>query len=462
MELSQGLSRQPTNMLNSKLTTQSVDLLGLGDTGTGEFFFVSSFRTWSDRLVKDTVQQPTATYQQPTFTGNQQQPTAAYQQPTFTGNQLELLSLNAQRSELEANLSAIRAESRVQMDRSAQLRAQYEAEARAVKELQETVQREKEALEALKRAASEAERQLEEEKRKKEELSRELMMYKQEAKHYKQRAESAQQQLQQIRSDKPSEPSPSTSGDLFSLSNAPLNDLFGGTDALHRRPESVASTDSSIGVSSPQEKSSDPFSGLKGDKRDSTMSSPAMSLNRPKEEAVSNKHARSTTPNVDINEIEAKFPDLSTMESNFQSPVSNEPKDNEIASPRPSSQASVHPFPSISNTSVTQTKSPIIQSTTSPSLSQKQALSPSQAKSVAKYGFDISAFEEPSDTPVTASGTGSVKDDLHSLFGSPSGPAQQNKPSSSTFDDIFSVSSKDVGENSKEQKKPTFDDMFFS
>lgn len=45
MELSQGLSRQPTNMLNSKLTTQSVDLLGLGDTGTGEFFFVSSFRT---------------------------------------------------------------------------------------------------------------------------------------------------------------------------------------------------------------------------------------------------------------------------------------------------------------------------------------------------------------------------------------------------------------------------------
>lgn len=437
-----------------------MDLLGLGD---------------SSGVAQQQQQQQPIT-QQPTGQPIMQQATGQMPFPAMlTG---------PQRTELENNLANIRAETRAQIQHNDQLRSQLEAEQRAVKELQETIQREKEALEALKRAALDAERELEQEKKKKEELVRELQTYKQESKHFKQRAENAQKETRQVKEETASTATQSPKADnanLFALSSAPSTDLFASVP----RPDSALSSSSSAAASvqSPSKKTYDPFAGIKGDKASSAASSPVMTLNRLQEE----KQARSTTPNVDISDIEAKFPDLSTVEQNFSSPTTAEFPSSATTNEHPPASSNP-PAPAAESTrlgmnSPSLARSPMFgseqqqqgkqqqqQSQPTSAFQQQQlqqaakpALSPSQAKSVAKYGFDLSAFEDNEESPAPAaqlgSGSGSVKDELSSLFGSPA-PPKQETPSNSNFDDIFNVSSS--SQNANKEKKPTFDDMFFS
>ncbi|KAI9495596.1 hypothetical protein BDB00DRAFT_812577 [Zychaea mexicana] len=437
----------------------------------------------------------------------QQQPHP--QQPVATGS-----TIATQRSDVEANLASVRAETLAQTDRNNQLRTQLNHENDAIRELEQALEREKATLESLKQNALEAERQLAQAKEKKEGLTQELQMYKQEANHFQQRGDKARHELQQQQQQQQqpsnsntatstdqqqqqqqssSASSPAPSNDFFTLSSVPANELFA------KVPETSPTT-SPHSAASPARRTFDPFAGFKESNSKSATSSPTVSLNRLKEDAVAKQQARAGTPNVDISAIEAKFPDLSTMEQNFQTPAStgnsasasaaataggsstpiqshatagtpSTPKQT-FASPSPRQQPS-QPF----------TASPRQPFAASPQLQQQQpnpAFSPSQAKSVAKYGFDLSAFEGESSTASTTptghsnNNSSSVKDDLNSLFGSPSPAQQQQQPgpeasknnNSSNFDDIFGVpsstsSSQQPQQRQQPERKPTFDEMFF-
>lgn len=442
-----GIAPQASGMQQA---SNEMDLLGLGDS--------------SAAVQPQQQQQPIP--QQPTGQSIMQQPTG--QIPFAAGQHLGL-----QRTELENTLSSIRADTRAQIQHNDQLRSQIETEQKAVKELQETIQREKEALEALKKAAQDAEHELQQEKKRKEDLIRELQMYKQEGKHFKQRAESAQNETQQVKEEIASMTAQSPKIDvanLFALSSAPSTELFASAPQPDSAQNSNFSASVAANTQSPSKKTYDPFASIKDGKASSTSSSPVMTLNRLQEE----KQARSTTPNIDISDIEAKFPDLSTVEQKFSSPTTAEfPSSSSTtqhppASPKPPAPAAESAPLNMNSPSLA--RSPIFGNQQQEQQQQQQqpvktTMSPSQAKSVAKYGFDLSAFEESeeSSTPAapSGSGTGSLKDELNSLFGSPA-PAKQEMQSStaSNFDDIFNVSSS--SQNTSKEKKPTFDDMFFS
>ena len=347
-------------------------------------------------------------------------------------------NLAQQRSDLEGNLASFRAETQAQANHNSQLQQQLSTENQAVRELQAAIEQEKATLEQLKQTALQAERELAEAKEKRSGLTQDLQVLKQEGKHFKQRADSAQQEIQSIQASSPAmsePPPPPPSNDFFTLSTAPpTHELFA------KVPEAT---------SSPQRKTFDPFAGFKEQQSKSASSSPIVSLNALKEDAVAKQQARAGTPNVDISEVEAKFPDLTTMEHHFQSPASTGTRSPSIHAARVQSPAHTGPMPS----------TPQQKAFSSPKL-PPATMSPSQKKSVAKYGFDLSAFEDDgASTPPATHPSKSVKDDLHSLFGSPK-PQEPAKPSPQ-FDDIFGVPSQQQQEEKKPERKPTFDEMFF-
>ncbi|KAI7859641.1 hypothetical protein BDC45DRAFT_496490 [Circinella umbellata] len=438
-------------------------------------------------LGGETNQQSSA-LQQASATGNNY--AAQPQQSLATGS-----SYATQRSELETNLASVRAETLNQSERNNQLRTQLETENNAIVQLQATLEREKAALETLKQTALEAERQLALAKEKKEGLTQDIQMYKQESKHFQKRAENAQLETQEIQNQQLSN-NPSSSAtheapnnnDFFKLSNAPSTELFATVQGNNTGPSStphIPTSPQSAGSPVSRQKTFDPFAGFKESNSKSATSSPNMSLNKLKEEAVAKQQARTGSPNVDISVIEAKFPDLTTMEQSFQSPVNT------------GNSGSVHSTPIQSHTTPIQQhqqQHTPKQSFASPQFQQQKpfaaspqlhhsavSLSPSQAKNVAKYGFDLAAFEEESSTtvPVTpATGNiSSVKDDLNSLFGSPSPAGQQqgsavvtsavsqqhDSSKSNDFDSIFGIpSTPSTQQQQKPDRNPTFDETFFS
>ncbi|ORY94641.1 hypothetical protein BCR43DRAFT_476454 [Syncephalastrum racemosum] len=354
-------------------------------------------------------------------------------------------------SALENNLTTLRNETREQMGRRDHLRTQYESEIKAVRELEESIAREKETLDAFKRAANDAERDLEAAKRKKEKLTQELQIYRQESRHYKQRAEHAREETQQLESETAQaqaqaqahaqKPTESASNDLFTLSSAPTssNHMFGTASA------------SSVSSMSPKN-TFDAFATIR--KTESPVSSPTMSLNHMRDEAEAKQQLRSAaTVQTDLSDIEQKFPDLTTMEQKFQSPTRTE-FPNLTGSPRPQTSSSSAPSNAFASPKPA-----------------SAALSPSQAKSVAKYGIDLSAFEDDDAgaNKGTSFSSSSVRNDLSSLISSPSQREESKAATSGSnnFDDIFGAPApvkKDEGDNSGKdtQKKSAFDEMFFS
>ncbi|KAG1457907.1 hypothetical protein G6F56_006513 [Rhizopus delemar] len=312
-----------------------------------------------------------------------------------------------------------------------QNQVQIQTELQTIEKLEKQVQQQKEELEQAKCVADEAEKQLELEKRKKEKLIAELQMYRQETKHFQNRAECAQNETNQIKKEieelekeKTSLSSPKNQvlspnfdqQDVFALSSA------GGLFAkVQDEPPSISSPGSVHSV--PVQKTFDPFAGFKASQAQSLNGSPAITLNKLKE---------STEPKlgstVDIGEIESKFPDLSTMEQNYAT----------VASP-------------IANQNIPETFS---KEATSPKNEPAEKVKPKN-ESVSKYGFDLSAFESPSTTANSNNVFGlSVKDELSSIFGSPTVTNDTPAPSSG-FDDIF-------GNPTKENNTgPSFEDAFF-
>lgn len=305
-------------------------------------------------------------------------------------------------------------------------------ESQSVQEIQNQVDQQKDALNKIKQEAEEAERQLEAQRKKKEELTKELQMYKQEIKHYATRIETANQETEKLKKEneqlenekrsaeqqKQNPVSPLSTAqplsapvtgvdhahDFFSLSgNRPGGQLFAKVEET--APVSTQNTGSTV----QSQNKFDPFAGFKATQ---SAASPTVSLNKLKEDS---KRSFSPSPNVDITDIESKFPDLSTMEENFNTPSSPQPPP--ISSPK---------------------KEESVKNDVYASLFSKPSPSPSQSTIKkdpnSKYGFDLSAFEAPSTSASPFESKSTMKDELSSLFS----PASTSQPKpNSDFDNIF-------------------------
>ncbi|KAI7863402.1 hypothetical protein BDF14DRAFT_1941766 [Spinellus fusiger] len=354
---------------------------------------------------------------------------------------------------LETELLSIKNEIRIEKDRADTLHLQHTSETQAVHELQEQVRREKEILESLKQKNKEAKQLLDQEKAKKNTLTKELSLLSQESAHHQQRSEQLEKERmdlvanQEVRNNFKN---PSTDHSVFALSNVPSSELFATVDkSTVQSPSSVHSVPLSMSNHTKPINILDPFSSMK--KNASASSSPVMSLKRIKQENEA-RQQQTVSPNVDISEIEAKFPDLHTMEEKFSMPVSDSSVSMETSLATPASTLPTHttPLPTTPVTTATPFLNNAFHFTTSPA--PPTALSPTQNKSVAKYGFDLSAFETPSTTSAS-----SVKDELSLLFGAPQ-TEYVKKESTTQFDDIFHVSTPQPPTESKK----SFESIFFS
>lgn len=373
-----------------------------------------------------------------------------------------------------------------EMNRAQSAQQQFTSESQAVQELLKQIEMQKETLAKLKAEAEEAERQLEAEKKRKETLTQELQMYKQETKHFSTRVENAQEETKKVQKEieeleknkaSPAPPQQSTlfpsasHNDFFTLSTAPSPAAGGGLFAKVSEP-ATANTSLSpkasnstalfakVNESSSPQKTFDPFAGFKAS-NNSAAPSPTISMNKLKEEA---EQKRSATPNsyADLGDIESKFPDLSTMEQNFAPPPSSSaepPATSTVASPTVSVASAPVGSPHTLFKKTQVTPSPL------PSKSSTMAPEPKNP-SVSKYGFDLSAFETSSNTASSPFGQTSMKDELSSLFGSPSTASaqlpQQKPQSSSGFDDIFgNAAAKPQQSNTTDKPNETFENIFF-
>jgi myosin heavy subunit len=350
--------------------------------------------------------------------------------------------------------------------------SQYHNESQAVQELERQIASQKEALAKIKQEAEEAEKELAAEKEKKEKLTKELQMYRQETKHFSTRAENAQEETKQVKKEieeleksrKAATVSPlqlaasPTFNNTSASPTASHNDFFtlsSATPSLFAKVEDASSTPASLpqamSPSSSSQKSYDPFAGFKAHQEKKGSPTPsAASLNHLKEETEKKKSVGS--PNVDISDIESKFPDLSTMEQNFQMPTSpslsttSQKKPEPVSSPKSTVSASA--AGKKDDSLFKPSKDNIFGLVDKPKTSDVFPEKPTTASSSSKYGFDLSAFE-PSTS--TQSGNMSVKDELSSLFG---GSQTEEKPAPN-FSDAFS--------SEKPAEKPTnngFDDIF--
>lgn len=362
-------------------------------------------------------------------------------------------------AELSRSQQALESNILNETSRSHQIQTQLQTEQRAVEELERQIQQQKEELEKIKKIADEAEKQLEVEKKKKERLMEELNMYRQETKHFKSRIENTQDEIQQLKKEtdaleKPImsspvasslSPKPNHQHDVFSLSST-----TGGLFAkVHETPSSAAAaavSPSSVHSMPPitSQKMFDPFAGFKSSQSHSATSSPT--LNKLK----AGSESRETVTPVDINEIESKFPDLNTMEQNFALPTSP---------PKPEHQPIKEETKPVQEIKPVQETKPVQEAKSS-----IQATKPMN-NPVSKYGFDLSVFETPStgtNDLFNNGGSMSVKDELSSIFGSPSTNVNTSTPTNpSVFDDVFGSNPSTNKNSNTTTTMPSFEDAFF-
>ncbi|KAI9358954.1 hypothetical protein BD770DRAFT_342951 [Pilaira anomala] len=337
-------------------------------------------------------------------------------------------------------------------------RQQLQKESLVVQDLNTEIGKEKESLSKIKAEAEEAERLLEAEKKKKEELTEQLRMYRQETKHFMTRVDNAKEEMKRVKSEieeleKTSNNKKDNQHDVFSLSSGPSlgtsgsgsggggGGLFAKVNESVIKPHHTGSSLSSTrkeGVElfskvddsdkTGPAKTFDPFAGFKAS--NSSAPSPTLSLNKLKE----SEQKRSVTPptnssstNLDISDIESKFPDLNTMEQNF--------------APAASSPSSVPTSPPPKSTGASKNN-----------VSPKKTETTTTTPAVSKYGFDLSAFESFGDNT-----TSTTKDELSSLFTS---PTQKKKESDDDFDNIFGNKNSATTTNTT-NTGTNFEDIFF-
>ncbi|KAL9552925.1 hypothetical protein MBANPS3_003541 [Mucor bainieri] len=397
-------------------------------------------------------------------------------------------------ADLTRTQSTLQSDMTTERLRSQTAQSQFHVESQAVQELLRQIEQQKEELAKMKQQADDAEKQLEAERKRKEELSKELQMYKQEAKHFNTRIENAKEETTRLQAENaelekekqakssmqsptqsaPPPPAAAAAHDFFSLSSAPpANSPGGGLFAKVQEPafSPVMSQHTGSTVNSQQQQPKfDPFAGFKAtQQKSSTPASPTVSLNKLKQE-TEQKRSFAPTSNVEISDIESKFPDLNTMEQNFAAPSSPAPP----AAPASPAARSIG-SPSLSTATATSPKPD--NSHLYSNLFSKPSASPSMSKSTpaakkdpkSKYGFDLSAFEPPSSSTASPfESKASMKDELSSLFGSPS---TNNAPLPNTtttttatgqntgFDDIFGAGA--TSNTSNANNANSFENVFF-
>ncbi|ORX45850.1 EF-hand [Hesseltinella vesiculosa] len=324
------------------------------------------------------------------------------------------------------------------------LRSQEQVLDDSIESLKAELDREQKHLMKLKGTAEELERRVEARTKKRDELQKQLKMKRQETKHYKHRVDAAKDDLaqvdmdihrlqgdyasQHVQEDTSSDDDIAAvddKGDVFALASTPSmqQDVFSpaaepATTAFHNK------------------KASDPFAIIQSPSSRSPASPPPMNSLKKK------KAVTIASPSLSLDDdltadIEAKFPDLSTMEHTFDT--------------RP------HPAPSISP-SVSSSKLPAnapspssSRSLASPTIASAPVPEKEPAVKPSKYGFDLHDFESPS-PPVGGSAgpsINSIRDDLSSLYNNSSSTPASNtqSPTNDAKDDAV---------------KPSFSDVFFS
>ncbi|KAI8342953.1 hypothetical protein BC941DRAFT_84277 [Chlamydoabsidia padenii] len=332
------------------------------------------------------------------------------------------------RSMLESNLGSIQAQIATENSLIGSLQSQQHSMDDTLQALQLSIDKEKQHLDDLKRTAEELTQRVDAQRKKKDDLTRELQMYRQESKHYQQRIDDSQQQVHDLENEiseleKVSSSSPPQDDtNVFALSStASDHDLFAKVQDTTTSPVMGGHTNSI-----------DPFSAKHEQKKAQTPT-----LNRLKEDT---EMKRAPTPNVDISEVEAKFPDLNMMETEFgRSSAKVTPTASPLLSP-PQRAATTIRSPQQQATRSPQRAAATTKSLFDPASSNNKTTTKASSS---KYGFDLSAFEGPSSQP---SSTSSFRDDLTSLFGGvspvthPATTSNSSTPINTTFDSLFDVS----------------------
>ncbi|CAO3607657.1 unnamed protein product [Cunninghamella blakesleeana] len=454
-------------------------------------------------------------------------------------NDIVTTNNNTNKAFLENNLASIQSQIRTENSLIDTLQSQKQGIDNSVKVLEESIEKEKQHLESLKRTVQELEQHVKNQQMKKDNLTRELQTFRQESKHFQQRIDHYRQESKDLEneiselekkqheqssspslsgnnnhgrsstatspfltkstitspkiSDKiPTSPSLNNhnSNNIFSLST-PIsdNDLFAKVQDVSSPTLSTTSshtnyTNTTSNNNHNNKTTIDPFAHQK------KVTSP--SLNKLKHDSETRySSSSSSTPNVDISEIEAKFPDLSTMEHDFD--VNNHPTDT-MTSPKttpvspPPQTTTTAPVPVTTTSSTSITKSPSLQQSTLGTGSSIFGISNNNNNNTnskpSKYGFDLSLFEGTNETSSSSSHqTTSFKDDLTSIFSNTNSPNvsshdnktneenqnqhnnNNNNSNSNNFDSLFGVSSSTNPNSSspqKQQEKPiSFADAFF-
>ncbi|KAI7892703.1 uncharacterized protein EV154DRAFT_181786 [Mucor mucedo] len=354
------------------------------------------------------------------FSGPAPPPPQQQQQQQYGQNKVDLA--RSQSTMLQSSVST-------ETNRAQTAHQQFNQESQAVQELLKQIETQKETLNKMKTQAEEAEKLLAAEKKRKEELVQELQMYRQETKHFSTRAENAKEETIKVKTEIEELKKEKEKDNVFSLSNAPSPAVGGGLFAkvngqspslfakVNESPSLFAKVnDSPVSSHSTGQKAFDPFAGF----NKSSTSAPSPTINTLK--AETEQKATPNSSHMDISDIESKYPDLNTMEQNFA----------------PAAAASASPAPA--SAQVEEKKSP----------KKTTQTSPQPSKSVSKYGFDLSAFESTNNTNNTD--TASMKDELSSLFSSPSTSKAPLPSNTNGFDDIFGQSAT--------KKTTNFEDIF--
>lgn len=363
--------------------------------------------------------------------------------------QSNIVDLNRSQSNLQTETSRLQ-----------NARQQLQKESLVVQDLNTEIGKEKESLSKIKAEADEAERLLEAEKKKKEELTEQLRMYRQETKHFMTRADNAKEEMKRVKSEieeleKTSNNIKDNQHDVFSLSSGPPLGTSGGNGGVggggsglfakvnesiikpHHTGSSLSSTKkegvelfSKVDDSDKTgpAKTFDPFAGFKAS--NSSAPSPTLSLNKLKE-SEQKRPATPSSTNLDISDIESKFPDLNTMEQNFAPAAA-------ASSPAPVPTSPLPKSTGASTNIVSPKKTETTTTTTTPAVS--------------KYGFDLSAFESFGDNT-----TSTTNDELSSLFTS---PTQKKKENDDDFDNIFGNKNSATTTNTT-TTGTNFEDIFF-
>ncbi|KAI8063898.1 hypothetical protein BC940DRAFT_306656 [Gongronella butleri] len=354
----------------------------------------------------------------------------------------------AQQTMLQDQLGSLQSQTKTENKLIDSLRSQGDALDSSVQTLQASIDKEQQQLLKLKGTAEELERQVDKRTKKKQALEQELKTLRQELKHYRKRVDHAKEDVAQL------------DDDIAALEKTRRNVERDVHDAKTRsqRPAATTTTTTTIendSDSSDDELDHDVFASAPTPAKDpdlfTMIQSPSSGVASPPpmKHLQKDKKAQKDDDDDLTADIEAKFPDLSTMEHQFDTLQHAPPAATPPAITSPTKSPTSPTF-----ASSTATTAPLFapSSSASPSPKPKHAQSPAATNAKpSKYGFDLADFETGTSTQATGPSISSIRDDLSSLYNTT--PAKK--------DDSNNDKDAKPADNDTDSK-PSFADVFFT